>query len=748
MKGGFIMRPTFRGEERGFWENWLPPDLGDRLTRIRQLVKHLINTKEKELHLKHFTPHGEDHCRAVEDILHRLIPGNMHKRLSEAEKFFLLSSAWLHDVGMLRGIFYNDDDISDEKIRDSHHDRSAKYITCNYSEVGVNQTEEGAFSLLAFYHRRRCEIAECSEYLTIPLHGKIRLRLLAAYLRLADALHIDQTRAPAKQYAISLTYNIPYKSKLHWLRCNFVLGTDIDTDAKEIIIHLKFPANEDNKDFNKQMLKPTFRDIYDFIIQDLNDEINSVKNVLFAGNISYFLKVTPKVHKVEFDTHFLGEINPVFNYYHLLDNPSSSALFNLVLESVGGILNSHSTTYEDNKIIESTIKESLMSFIKEINEHILINRKCHTGLSKLINEIEKEIASSSVKDFKDWIKKKKIILNEKRTSLRYSAYRYFTKVYQKSIDEITMKYHEQRTPKFNVLVYGYSELVMKTLCGFRDAVLESLLFNYCRDIEKNFKQQNDSSKQPSSAKYPLFHKVNFEREASDYFRIFCCEGQPKNHTAWEGRLLYHDGTRYALSLVERGFHGVHVIPDAVAPSLIASNISDDKFPQIDFVLVGANGFDERTFRHSAGHLMAVAASNFAKVIRGNNKSDTLGRSPVLILSVMSDKYAKKETSQSSSKVSEAGGIIEKGGWLFRSPFAGEAIRDNAFFTQDKNLQESLKEHEGKILFYNPREDTIPIEHVDVVISEYAYLVKESITNWAKKWTGENIANAKEDNRIK
>ena len=191
-----------------------------------------------------------------------------------------------------------------------------------------------------------------------------------------------------------------------------------------------------------------------------------------------------------------------------------------------------------------------------------------------------------------------------------------------------------------------------------------------------------------------------------------------------------------------------MIPDAVAPSLIASNISDDKFPQIDFVLVGANGFDDRMFRHSAGHLMAVAASHFAKVIRGNNKSDTLGRSPVLILSVMSDKYAKQETSQSSSKISKAGRIIEKGGWLFSSPFAGEAIRDNAFFTQDKNLQESLKEHEGKILFYNPREDTIPIEHVDVVISEYAYLVKESITNWAKKWTGENIANAKEDNRIK
>lgn len=740
MEGGYFMRPTFRGEERSFWEGWLPPDLGDRLTRIRQLVSHLMHTKEKELHLKHFTPHGEDHCCAVEDIIHRLIPGVMHEDISEGEKFFLLASAWLHDIGMLRGIFYNDDDLTDDKIRDLHHIRSAKYLVNNYSAIGVTETEAAAFSLLAYYHRRRCEIVECPEYLTIPLHGRIRLQLLAAYLRLADALHMDQTRAPAKQYAISLTYNIPYKSKLHWLRCNFVLGTDIDTDAKEIIVHLKFPANEDSEYFNKRMLKATFRDIYDFIIQDLNDEINSVKNVLFAGNASYFLKVKPKVHKVEFDTNFLREIIPVFNYYHLLDNPSSSALFNLVLESVGEIVNSHITTYEDNEVIESTIKESLLSFIKEINEHILVNRKCHTGLRNLIKEIGQEIDRSSVKCFKKWITNRKKELNEKRTSLRHSAYRYFSKYIQESKHEIKMKRDKQR-PKFNVLLYGYSELVMKTLCGFRDAILERLLFEHYGERKKE--------NQFSSPGYSPFHKINFEKEASDYFQVFCCEGQPKNHTAWEGRLLYHDGTRYALSLIERGFRRVHVIPDAVAPSLIASNNSDDNFPHIEFILVGANGFDERMFRHSAGHLMVVAASHFAKVIRDDKKNSMSSRLPVLILSVMTDKYDDEQvSSQTSSKGSKTAEIIEKGGWLFRSPFAGEAIRDNAFFTQDKNLQERLKEQGDKVLFYNPREDSIPIEYVDVVISECAYLAKEKINNWKTKWTGKNIHDAKHDNGIK
>ena len=167
------------------------------------------------------------------------------------------------------------------------------------------------------------------------------------------------------------------------------------------------------------------------------------------------------------------------------------------------------------------------------------------------------------------------MLNNKRISLRYSAYRYFSQFLQKPIYESTINTPEQRIPKFNILLYGYSELVMKTLCGFRDVILEDLLFKHCQKIDNEFKQQNDNNKQSSSAQYPLFHKINFERKASDYFRIFCCEGQPKNHTAWEGRLLYHDGTRYALSLIERGFHGVHVIPDAVAPSLIASNRSDD-----------------------------------------------------------------------------------------------------------------------------------------------------------------------------
>jgi len=726
------MRITFREDERRFWEDWLPQDLGKRHSDIKELVKHLFQTKEKTPSLKHFTPHGEEHCRAVEDNIHRLIPGLKHKELSEAEKFFLLSSSWLHDIGMLREIYHDDIETNEERIRDLHHVRSEKYIVDRYRDVGVYETEAHAFGLLARYHRRRCDISECPEFLSMPLHGTIRLRLLAAYLRLADALHIDQSRSPAKQYAISLTYNIPYRSKLHWLRSNFVLGTEIDTEAKEIIIHFKFPANEDSQNFNKEALKRILKNIYDFIIQDLNDEINSVKNVLFTSNITYFLKVTPNIHNVQFDSRFLCEIGPVFNYYHLLDNPSSSALFNLVVESVEGIVNSYSISI-GNDAVENTVKESLMSFIKEIEDNILSSRKCHTGLKKLIDEIKQKITNDTMSNFRCWITERKTSLHNKRNALRASAGRYFTQ-YLQSIEpgrRNTIKLNQNPQYKINILLYGYSELVMKALCGFRDTILELLLLEYSENIR-------NAANDPDARKQYLYHKHNLEKSASSYFRIFCCEGQPKNHTAWGGRLIYHDGTRYALSLVERGFKEVHVIPDAVAPSLIAGEGQNDQYPRIDIILVGANGFDDHVFRHSAGHLMVVAASYFANSVKKNANSVK----PLLILATMSDKYDKKGPSKGIEKQSQ-NMEIERGGWIFQNTFSGEAIRDHAFFTQDMNLQASLKGRDYKILFYNPREDNIPIEYVDVVISEKAFLLKANNTD--ASWIGETIANADKDN---
>jgi len=315
----------FREKEQEVKKKWLPKYFSDRLENIRRLVKHLHMSKENIQQIKWFTPHGDSHCQAVEDLIHQLIPDNQHTRLTEDEKFFLLASAWLHDIGMIRGIMGEElESIKDEQIREEHHLRSEQFIIRNYRQVGVEEPEKEAFGMLARFHRRRCPLNDCPEELNIPNHNTIRLRLLAAYLRFADALHIDQTRAPDAQYAISLAYDIPNKAKLHWLRSKFVIGLDINAKKKAIAVHLKYPIDDEHSDEQKRKaMDRTLNSIYDLIVQDLAAELDTVKDVLFDVNISYFLRITKIVHKVEFDQQLLRDIRSVFNYYFLLDNPSA-----------------------------------------------------------------------------------------------------------------------------------------------------------------------------------------------------------------------------------------------------------------------------------------------------------------------------------------------------------------------------------------------------------------------------------------
>ena len=114
------------------------------------------NREAGQRQLKWYTPHGPSHFAAVETLLSHLLRANRFEEFSEYERFLLVASAWLHDIGMLRGVLPEDDDRmpGDERIRDQHHIRSEKYLQRRYRDVGVKEQEVTALSLLARFHRR------------------------------------------------------------------------------------------------------------------------------------------------------------------------------------------------------------------------------------------------------------------------------------------------------------------------------------------------------------------------------------------------------------------------------------------------------------------------------------------------------------------------------------------------------------------------------------------------------------------
>jgi hypothetical protein len=736
-------------EDRENWKSWLPTKQGNALRRIRAQV-HRIHARCKQYpQPRWFTPHGCSHYRAVEHLIHRLIPGSCHKQLTEWEKFFLLGSAWLHDLGMLNGIFPREGEIAETTIRDEHHLRSQRYIENQPVDCGITESQAQIFGLLAKFHRRRCDIFDCPLSVSIEGGLTVRVRLLAAYLRLADALHADQTRAPSEQYAISLAYDIPNSSKLHWIKSMFVLGTEANPERHVITVYFKhpdLPLHQSN--YSNSSGPSSLDEIYKKVINDLSGELDSVKDVLIDAGVTYYLRIEWKKVCVALDDQLSRDINTLVEFDRMFENPSSSALSAMVLATMNGILLAYcpdgakrNALFEKSEPRESSLhdpsvaKKAIETMLDDVQKGVLTSRRCHTSLHKLVrsaNELLKKRRSPSdaVEDIRGWIRQETNKSASRRRNIRRQAMKYFFQrhVESKLVTQICENFTDETYGKgqrwiehrkihtFNVLLYGYSDLVIKALCGFRDAVMIPML-----------ELQHKSAKEAANAseRYIPLHCARLEEAAAQHFRIFVCEGQPKNRMEWGGRIAYHDGASYALALAQRNFGEICIIPDAIAATLINPDLSAvTKGPGIDFVMVGANSFGESIFRHSAGHAMIIAlATSAGDRLKAPRTPEGQRPHPKVVLAVTTDKYDEttpdEDSGAKNSEGTESIGVNVRNGWPFRAPFSSEPIRETCFVSSDQELQTRLRK--TSVTLYNPREDRIPINCVDVVIADHKWL---------------------------
>ena len=161
--------------------DWLDDFFATYLTEIRAKVTDLIEeNKVKPSVFPFYTPHGIEHCKAVENNFHKLIPKlDQFSKLKMFERFCLLASAWLHDIGMLRSVIkevYSEEKTFSE-AREIHHETSAQFIVENWRSLAVHERDKEVLSKLCLNHRRHVDINTCStEFPTA--HGSINLRLL------------------------------------------------------------------------------------------------------------------------------------------------------------------------------------------------------------------------------------------------------------------------------------------------------------------------------------------------------------------------------------------------------------------------------------------------------------------------------------------------------------------------------------------------------------------------------------------
>ena len=169
-----------------------------------------------------FTLHGEQHSRQVEQIIgHVLAPehSDHHKLknlLTMDELFFLLASAWLHDVGMITPL----KEVEKRKIaaeglseadwvREVHHERSRDYVMEHKDELHLETNEADSIGQVSWAHR----VVNLSD---LP-RDYPNLRFLGAVLRIADGLDISNVRTPPQLMEL-LKNDLNNTSRWHWVK--------------------------------------------------------------------------------------------------------------------------------------------------------------------------------------------------------------------------------------------------------------------------------------------------------------------------------------------------------------------------------------------------------------------------------------------------------------------------------------------------------------------------------------------------
>ena len=691
-------------------DNWLSEKYDGYLKKIKDCVKKLYDENKLE-DLPHFTPHGIEHCEAVEKIIHQLVTDYKDKvlKLTEKERFCLLASAWLHDIGMLPSIFktiYPDQNKEPSLIRDRHHVTSAKFIVENYSRCGVEEADKELLAEICHFHRRREDLNKCEQMFTMGFtsgENVIKLRLLAAYLRLADSLHVDISRAPAPNYNICLTYSIPPDSKLHWIKSQVVNGIAIDSEHHKIKVSFKIPHDQDMKsDKPPHEFRDKLNSIIRLVMNNLREELYSVMNVLLKHNITYYLDIEETRTPVHMSMQMKNDLNELVLNYDIMEHPSASRLLEMVIETVANIAgynlkeDGKNRFRKENERSYDEVKNIVNNeFLKKLKEDVKRSRPCHRGINNLIDSINRiQIESNKIDDY--ILKLEKLFKQYKYAGneIRNNASKFFKEYI---LDKKKTSNHiDMDQIKYTVLIFGYSESVIKALSGFRDAII---------------KKENPNI----SVKLAGLGNT-IENAYSKQFQIFICEGGPKTKVAKDNRILYHDGSQYALALKRKNFCNLIIIPD-----IIVGNIIENK--DVDFFMVGANGFDDEHFLHSAGH------GSIFKIVNEKNKEKTNSKiKSVLVVSnhkyrknnekskMTNDVPPKKDNNVSDYPKKAESKQIES--CLFWLGDGEEATRQHIWLPRDEIVLKDL--FDKNIMFFNPREDKIELKELDFVISNVGF----------------------------
>ena len=280
-----------------------------RFEEAEKLSHGIFEGNRNKVALPYFTDHGIEHCKNVETHLDKILfggPASGEKDFipSAEEAMYLLSAAYLHDIGMIYGIFDGENPSNlannQEKIkslRDDHERRTSEYILENWKlNCGWSPEEKTLLANLCHFHRIRHSISSFTPRETRSKHDQstTRLIVLASLLRLADGCHVDQSRAPGFLRGFYDSIGMSPEAVQHWESSEMISYVSFDHEKRRIeLVGLSIPV------FDFPLGKFDLRELVERTRQDVENEMRSVQPILMGYPNTAFTQIDCTIYPID-----------------------------------------------------------------------------------------------------------------------------------------------------------------------------------------------------------------------------------------------------------------------------------------------------------------------------------------------------------------------------------------------------------------------------------------------------------------
>jgi translation initiation factor 2B subunit (eIF-2B alpha/beta/delta family) len=593
----------------------LSRDHAEQLCRIEVRVAKLW---EANLSIPYFTTHGPIHNKAVIGLLTQLIPASMNTPAYELERYLLLVGAWLHDVGMLDLDFFTEQ-YRPSTVRGQHHDRSARWLVYHATELGLSAAEADTVAYLVKMHRKKEDLETCPDQMWIGSQ-KVRIRLMSALLRLADALHIDESRAPLQEYSLYRMTGMPAEAKFHWVKARAVQGIELNLPQGVIKVQIDIP---------EKSTEGEFRPLADFIRQEIESELETVRQTLAKEGCPFLMDVSVDLVQVpglKRGSNRANEIDELNNLISIDVSPNARRLVTVILQSIKQI-NPETQGQPTAKHVLETL-ESLRDYVKDLVPKV-VARRCHVA---------------AVRAFVALVL---LLKGEKPTFRWHTSLSLFTLLDGKFVSrsepaEAKEQIESNLTYAIEQIVFPSDEEkcrdILQQINQYFVAELQQLnkaIENLNHVIDENGKSDTPILNTDdrillygtSASVIDLLETVSkVKNEMKECLEIFVAECRVKSNYA-TANIIFNDGIEYARRIAQIGYKKVAIVPDAaiahlllprsyyeqaIEPSIRESKADNDnkdivwlaRSDPITKIFFGFNGLDlkQQFAVHSCGHL--------------------------------------------------------------------------------------------------------------------------------------------------